>query len=60
MMMLSGGEGEPPVRVGFPIVDTLAGQTAALAILGAIVQRQATGRGRATSTSRCSMPRWRS
>lgn len=45
MMMLSGGEGEPPVRVGFPIVDTLAGQTAALAILGAIVQRQATGQG---------------
>ena len=45
MMMLSGGEGEPPVRVGFPIVDTLAGQTAALAILGAIVQRQTTGEG---------------
>jgi len=45
MMMLSGGEGEPPVRVGFPIVDTLAGQTAALAVLGAIVQRQATGQG---------------
>ena len=45
MMMLSGGEGEPPVRVGFPIVDTLAGQTAALAILGAIVQRQSTGEG---------------
>lgn len=45
MMLLSGGEGEPPVRVGFPIVDTLAGQTAALAILSAIVQRQATGEG---------------
>ena len=45
MMMLSGGEGEPPVRVGFPIVDTLAGQTAALAILGAIVQRLMTGEG---------------
>ncbi|MXO58436.1 CoA transferase [Altererythrobacter salegens] len=45
MMMLSGGEGEPPVRVGFPIVDTLAGQTAALAILGAIIQRHQTGEG---------------
>jgi len=45
MMMLSGDEDEPPVRVGFPIVDTLAGQTAALAILGAVVQRQATGQG---------------
>jgi crotonobetainyl-CoA:carnitine CoA-transferase CaiB-like acyl-CoA transferase len=45
MMMLSGGEGEPPVRVGFPIVDTLAGQTAALAILAALAQRHATGEG---------------
>ncbi|MGX7896621.1 CaiB/BaiF CoA transferase family protein [Tsuneonella sp. HG222] len=45
MMMLSGGEGEPPVRVGFPIVDTLAGQIAAMAVLGAIVQRQTTGQG---------------
>lgn len=45
MMLLSGGEGEPPIKVGFPIVDTLAGQTAALAILSAIVQRQATGEG---------------
>jgi crotonobetainyl-CoA:carnitine CoA-transferase CaiB-like acyl-CoA transferase len=45
MMMLSGGEGEPPVRVGFPIVDTLAGQTAALAILAALAQRHQTGAG---------------
>jgi crotonobetainyl-CoA:carnitine CoA-transferase CaiB-like acyl-CoA transferase len=45
MMMLSGGEGEPPVRRGLPDRDTLAGQTAALAILGAIIQRQATGDG---------------
>lgn len=39
MMMLSGEEGDPPVRVGFPIVDTLTGQTAALAILSALVRR---------------------
>lgn len=45
MMMLSGSEGEPPVRVGFPIVDTLTGQTAAVAILGALVQRERTGQG---------------
>jgi crotonobetainyl-CoA:carnitine CoA-transferase CaiB-like acyl-CoA transferase len=45
MMMLSGGEGEPPVRVGFPIVDTLAGQTAAMAILAALAQRHETGAG---------------
>ncbi len=45
MMMLSGAEGDPPVRVGFPIVDTLTGQTAAVAILGALVQRDRTGQG---------------
>jgi crotonobetainyl-CoA:carnitine CoA-transferase CaiB-like acyl-CoA transferase len=45
MMMLSGAEGDPPVRIGFPIVDTLTGQTAAVAILGALVQRERTGQG---------------
>jgi len=45
MMMLSGAEGDPPVRIGFPIVDTLTGQTAALAILGALLQRERTGEG---------------
>jgi crotonobetainyl-CoA:carnitine CoA-transferase CaiB-like acyl-CoA transferase len=45
MMMLSGAEGDPPVRIGFPIVDTLTGQTAAVAILGALLQRQRTGEG---------------
>lgn len=45
MMMLSGGEGEEPVRVGFPIVDTLTGQSAALAILSALFQRERTGQG---------------
>ncbi len=45
MMMLSGEEGNPPVRVGFPIVDTLTGQTAAVAILGALMQRERRGTG---------------
>jgi CoA:oxalate CoA-transferase len=45
MMMLSGAEGDEPVRVGFPIVDTLTGQTAAMAILSALVQRSRTGEG---------------
>jgi len=45
MMMLSGAEGDPPVRVGFPIVDTLTGQTAALAILGALMRRMQGGGG---------------
>lgn len=45
MMMLSGAEDDPPVRVGFPMVDTLTGQTAALAILSALFGRSQTGDG---------------
>ncbi|WP_126174137.1 CaiB/BaiF CoA transferase family protein [Altericroceibacterium xinjiangense] len=45
MMMLSGAEGDPPVRIGFPVVDTLTGQTAAVAVLGALLQRERTGQG---------------
>lgn len=45
MMMLSGGEADPPIRIGFPIVDTLTGQTAALAILGALMRRAGGGKG---------------
>ena len=52
MMMLSGGEGEPPVRVGFPIVDTLTGHTAALAILAALLRRQQSGKGTYIDVSR--------
>ncbi len=40
MMMLGGAEADPPVRVGFPIVDTLTGQTAAIAILSALLRRE--------------------
>jgi CoA:oxalate CoA-transferase len=43
MMLLSGDEGDPPVRIGFPIVDTLTGQTAAMAILSALFKRQGGG-----------------
>ena len=45
MMMLSGEEDGPPVRVGFPIVDTLTGQTAALAILSALIRQMQGGGG---------------
>lgn len=45
MMNLGGDPGDPPMRVGFPVVDTLTGQTAALAILAALVQRERTGKG---------------
>ncbi|WP_338447478.1 CoA transferase [Pelagerythrobacter marensis] len=45
MMMLSGDESMPPVRVGFPIVDTLTGQSAALAITAALLRKRETGEG---------------
>jgi len=45
MMMLSGGPDDPPIRIGFPIVDTVTGQTAAIAILGALLRRANGGGG---------------
>jgi len=39
MMSLGGEPGDPPTRVGFPVVDTLTGQTAAFAILAALLKR---------------------
>jgi crotonobetainyl-CoA:carnitine CoA-transferase CaiB-like acyl-CoA transferase len=45
MMSLGGDPGDPPMRVGFPVVDTLTGQTAAYAILGALLRRERTGEG---------------
>jgi len=45
MMSLGGEPGDPPSRVGFPVVDTLTGQTAALAILAALLRRERTGAG---------------
>jgi CoA:oxalate CoA-transferase len=45
MMMLSGAEGDPPSRIGFPVVDTLTGQTAAMAILSALFKRERGGGG---------------
>ncbi len=47
MMSLSGEHGDDPMRVGFPVVDTLTGQTAAFAIVAALLRRERTGCGRA-------------
>ena len=40
MMTLGGEAGDAPMRVGFPVVDTLTGQTAAFAILAALYRRE--------------------
>jgi crotonobetainyl-CoA:carnitine CoA-transferase CaiB-like acyl-CoA transferase len=45
MMSLGGDPDGPPMRVGFPVVDTLTGQTAAFAILAALLRRERTGEG---------------
>ena len=45
MMSLGGQPGDPPVRVGFPVVDTLTGQTAAFAIVAALLRRAQGGGG---------------
>ncbi len=45
MMSLGGDPDGPPMRVGFPVVDTLTGQTAAFAILAALLRRERGGEG---------------
>jgi crotonobetainyl-CoA:carnitine CoA-transferase CaiB-like acyl-CoA transferase len=45
MMTLGGVSGDAPMRVGFPVVDTLTGQTAAFAILAALFRRERQGTG---------------
>jgi crotonobetainyl-CoA:carnitine CoA-transferase CaiB-like acyl-CoA transferase len=45
-MMSLGGEADgPPMRVGFPAIDTWTGQTGAVAILAALFQRERFGGG---------------
>lgn len=45
MTMLAGQEGDPPVKVGFPVVDAATGVIGALAIMAALREREHTGVG---------------
>lgn len=45
MMSVNGDEGDPPARVGWPVVDTYTGTLAALAVLAALMQRDRFGSG---------------
>lgn len=45
MAMLAGADGDPPVKVGFPAVDTTTGILAAFAIVSALRERDRTDRG---------------
>lgn len=39
MMSMQGGPGDPPIKVGFPVIDIATGMSAAEAILAAIIRR---------------------
>jgi CoA:oxalate CoA-transferase len=45
MMAANGSEGDPPTRVGWPVVDTYTGTLAALAVMAALLQRERFGDG---------------
>jgi CoA:oxalate CoA-transferase len=45
LMNLSGEPGSPPIRIGFPVVDTFSGLLAAFAMVSALLQRERTGQG---------------
>ncbi|TEA79475.1 CaiB/BaiF CoA transferase family protein [Allopusillimonas ginsengisoli] len=45
MMMCNGSESDPPMKVGFPLVDTATGMLGGQAILAALLRRLRTGKG---------------
>jgi CoA:oxalate CoA-transferase len=45
LMSLSGESGSPPMRIGFPVVDTFSGLLAAFAVVSALLRRQRFGGG---------------
>jgi crotonobetainyl-CoA:carnitine CoA-transferase CaiB-like acyl-CoA transferase len=51
MSLMAGGEGDDPLKVGFPVVDSVTGILAALAILAAIRRRDLTGQGESIDVS---------
>lgn len=51
MTMLSGSPEDGPVKVGFPVVDSVTGMLAALAIIAAIRRRDLSGEGESIDVS---------
>jgi len=51
LMSLQGGPEDPPIKVGFPLIDTFSGYTAAFAILSALLRRERTGEGQRLDVS---------
>ena len=51
VMSVTGDERSAPLRVGYPVCDTVGGLTAAFAICAALVEAQKSGRGRMIDVS---------
>jgi crotonobetainyl-CoA:carnitine CoA-transferase CaiB-like acyl-CoA transferase len=51
MMSVTGEQGRPPVKAGYPVTDIGAGMWGAIGILAALARRARTGRGDVVSTS---------
>ncbi len=51
VMSVTGDSQSAPLRVGYPVCDTVGGITAALAVCAALVDARATGRGRMIDVS---------
>jgi crotonobetainyl-CoA:carnitine CoA-transferase CaiB-like acyl-CoA transferase len=51
VMSVTGDEDSAPLRVGYPVCDTMGGITAAMAICAALVEARASGRGRMIDVS---------
>ena len=51
MTLLSGKEGDDPIKVGFPVIDSASGMLGALGIIAAIRRRDLTGEGESIDVS---------
>ena len=51
VMSITGDETSAPLRVGYPVADTVSGLTAAFAVAAALVDARQTGRGRCIDVS---------
>ena len=51
VMSITGDEQSAPLRVGYPVCDTVGGMTAGFAILAALIDRGRTGKGRMVDVS---------
>ncbi len=47
----SGAEGDPPIRIGLPVIDVVSGMCGALGVLTAVMHRQKTGEGQRVELS---------